>query len=144
MGHHRTVTLTAAGFALAAILISPSRAQGRACSRDLSVTATTHSIPWNAGGFMKTPLGEALQDAIEKSVDKIAAAMRKIPWTASVIECSGTDVYITASADQRIEPGMVLHVYHKNRELTDPGTGAVLDVMMDAIGTIQVASARII
>ena len=91
---------------------------------------------------MKTPLGEALQDAIQKSVDKIAAAMAKIPWTASVIECSGTDVYITASADQRIEPGMVLHVYHKNRELTDPGTGAVLDVIMDDVGSIRVATVR--
>ena len=78
MGHHRAVTLAAADSALAAILISPSYAQGRASSRDLSVKATTHSIP----------------------------------WTASVIECSGTDVYITAGADRGIEPGMVLHVYH--------------------------------
>ena len=142
MGQHRAVTLTAAGFALAAIPTSPSCAQGRACSRDLSVPATTRGIPWNAGGFMKTPLGEALQDAIRKSVDKIAAAMRKIPRTASVIECSGTDVYITAGADQGIEPGMVLHVYHKIRELTEPPTGAVLDMMMDPVGTILAATVR--
>jgi hypothetical protein len=68
--------------------------------------------------------------------------MAKIPWSARVIESSGTDVYITAGEDQGIEPGMTLHVYHKNRELTDPSTGAVLDVMMDPVGTIQVATVR--
>jgi curli biogenesis system outer membrane secretion channel CsgG len=123
-------------------IIYTGTAQGQASSKDIAVTGTTHGFPWNAGGFMKTPLGEALQDAIQKSVDKIAAGMARIPWSASVIESSGTDVYITAGADQGIEPGMALHVYHKNRELTDPSTGAVLDVMMDPVGTIQVATVR--
>ena len=123
-------------------IIYTGTAQGRASARNLQVQGTTHGYDWNSGGFMKTPLGEALQDAIQKSVDKIAAGMARIPWSASVIESSGTDVYITAGADQGIEPGMALHVYHKNRELTDPSTGAVLDVMMDPVGTIQVATVR--
>ena len=33
---------------------------------------------------MKTPLGEALQDAIQKSVDKIAAGMARVPWKVSI------------------------------------------------------------
>jgi curli biogenesis system outer membrane secretion channel CsgG len=123
-------------------IIYTGTAQGRASARTVQVQGTTHGYDWNGGGFMKTPLGEALQDAIQKSVDKIAAGMAKVPWSASVIESSGTDVYITAGEDQGIEPGMTLHVYHKNRELTDPSTGAVLDVMMDPVGTIQVATVR--
>lgn len=123
-------------------IIYTGTAQGRASARTVQVQGTTHGYDWNGGGFMKTPLGEALQDAIQKSVDKIAAGMAKIPWSASVIESSGTDVYITAGADQGIEPGMTLHVYHKNRELTDPSTGVILDVIIDPVGTIQVATVR--
>jgi curli biogenesis system outer membrane secretion channel CsgG len=123
-------------------IIYTGTATGSASARALQVQGTTHGYDWNSGGFMKTPLGEALQDAIQKSVDKIAAGMARVPWSASVIESSGTSVYITAGADQGIEPGMTLRVYHKNRELTDPTTGAVLDVMMDPVGTIQIATVR--
>jgi curli biogenesis system outer membrane secretion channel CsgG len=123
-------------------IIYTGTAKGSASARTVQLQGTTHGYDWNGGGFMKTPLGEALQDAIQKSVDKIAAGMAKVPWSALVIESSGTTVYITAGADQGIEPGMTMHVYHKNRELTDPSTGAVLDVMMDAVGTIQVETVR--
>ena len=36
---------------------------------------------------------------------------------------------------------MTLHVYRKGRILTDPGTGVVLEVLMNRVGTIEVQSA---
>lgn len=108
----------------------------------LGVTGQQGLYQWNAGGFLKTPLGEALQDAIQKSVDKIAIGMAKVPWSAFVIDNDGTNVYITAGADQGIQPGMAFHVYRKGKELVDPSTGVVLDVLTDNVGTIQVANVR--
>ena len=48
---------------------------------------------------------------------------------------SGPDVTPAAA-------GMVLHVWHGNRELADPSTRAVLGVMMDPVGTIRIATVR--
>ena len=38
---------------------------------------------------MNTPLGEALQDAIQKSVDKIAAGIARVPWKVSIATLTG-------------------------------------------------------
>ena len=113
-------------------------AKGRASASTLQVQGRAGGYDWNGGGFLKTPLGEALQDAIQKSVGQIAVAMAKVPWSALVIESDGGNVYITAGADQGIRQGMMLHVYRKNRALTDPSTGVVLDVIMDEVGIIHV------
>jgi len=123
-------------------IIYTGTAEGRATAKTVSVTGQRGLYQWNAGAFLKTPLGEALQDAIQKSVDKIAIGMAKVPWSAFVIDNDGTNVYITAGDDQGIQPGMAFHVYRKGKELTDPSTGVVLDVLTDDVGTIQVASVR--
>ncbi len=121
-------------------IIYTGKAEGRASAKNIQVTGQTGAYQWNAGGFLKTPLGEALQDAIEKSVDKIAIGMAKVPWSSLVIDNDGTNIYITAGADQGIQPGMTFHVYRKGKPLTDPNTGVVLETLMDSVGTIQVAN----
>jgi curli biogenesis system outer membrane secretion channel CsgG len=115
-------------------------AEGHATTKSVQVSGGSGIYAWNGGAFLKTPLGEALQDAIRKCVDQIAVTMAKVPWSAQVIETDGTSVYITAGADQGIQQGEVFHIYRKGKELTDPATGAVLDVLMDPVGTIQVQS----
>ncbi len=117
-------------------------AEGHATARSVEVKGGTGLYEWNGGAFLKTPLGDALQDAIRKSVDQIAAAVAKLPWSALVIDNDGTNVFITAGADQGIWQGAVFHVYRKGKELTDPGTGAVLDVLLDPVGVIEVQSVR--
>jgi curli biogenesis system outer membrane secretion channel CsgG len=117
-------------------------ASGRATTKSINVDASAGLYNWNGGAFLKTPLGEALQDAIRKSVDQIAIGMQKVPWSASVIDCDGKSVYITAGLDQGVWQGAVFHVYRKGRVLTDPSSGVTLDVMYDPIGTIQVQTVR--
>jgi curli biogenesis system outer membrane secretion channel CsgG len=117
-------------------------ATGHASAKSLGVTGTTGLYSWNAGGFLKTPLGQALEDAIRKGVDQIAVGMAKVPWSAQVIDNDGGQVYITAGNDQGIWQGAVFHVYRKGKVLTDPTTGATLDVLFDPVGTITVQTVR--
>jgi curli biogenesis system outer membrane secretion channel CsgG len=117
-------------------------ASGSATTKSVNVDASAGLYNWSGGAFLKTPLGEALQDAIRKSVGQIAIGMAKVPWSASVIDSDGTSVYITAGLDQGVWTGAVFHVYRKGKVLTDPSTGATLDVLYDSVGTIQVQTVR--
>jgi curli biogenesis system outer membrane secretion channel CsgG len=117
-------------------------ASGRGTTKSINIDASAGLYNWNGGAFLKTPLGEALQDAIRQSVDQIAIGMQKVPWSASVIENDGKSVYIAAGMDQGVWTGAVFHVYRKSRELTDPATGVILEVLYDPVGTVQVQSVR--
>jgi curli biogenesis system outer membrane secretion channel CsgG len=117
-------------------------AKGHASTKSVQVLARSGGYDWNGGSFLKTPLGEALQDAIRRSVDQIAIGMAKMPWSALVIDCEGAKVYLTAGENQGVTEGQVFNVYRKGKVLTDPASGAVLDVILEPVGTIQVQSVR--
>lgn len=136
-----TISLRVIDATTSQILFTGS-ASGHATTKTVGVTANAGLYTWSGGAFLKTPLGEALQDAIRKGVDQIAIGMQKVPWSASVIECDGNNVYITAGLDQGIRQGAVFHVYRPGKVLTDPSTGVTLDVLYDAVGTIQVQTVR--
>jgi curli biogenesis system outer membrane secretion channel CsgG len=123
-------------------IIQITTAKGTASAHNFQMQGSSHGLLWDGGAFMKTPLGQALQDAIDKGVEQIAAAMMNVPWSSLVIESDGTQVFITGGADQNIQPGMVMHVSRPGKVLTDPATGAVLDVTMDEVATLQVQSVR--
>ena len=124
-------------------VISTSTAQGTASanSADATLTSTKTGATFGGSTFANTPIGAAAQDAIVKAVDQIAAGMRNVPWSASVVDASDGKVYVSAGADRNVAPGLVLTAYHKGKVLTDPSTGAVLDVEMNKIGTIPPSTA---
>ncbi|MES2941917.1 MAG: hypothetical protein V4772_03495, partial [Pseudomonadota bacterium] len=51
-------------------------------------------------------------------------------------------VYINAGAERNVQPGLLLNVYRKGKVLTDPSTGVVLDVEMQSVGSVRIASVR--
>jgi len=117
-------------------------AKGQATTKSVQVQAHGGGYDWNGGSFLKTPLGEALQDAIRKTVDEIGLAMAKMPWQALVSDADGGNVYLAAGENLGLSPGLVFHVYRKSKVITDPASGAVLDVLLDPVGTIRVQSVR--
>ena len=92
--------------------------------------------------FRATPIGQAGQDAIVRAVDQIAAGMRRVEWSALVVDAAQGGVYVNAGADRNVQPGLTLAVWRPGRTLTDPGTGEVLDVEMARIGRVQVQTVR--
>jgi curli biogenesis system outer membrane secretion channel CsgG len=123
-------------------IIQITTAKGSASAHNFQVQGSSGGLHWDGGAFMKTPLGQALQDAIDKGVEQIAAVMLSVPWSSLVIESDGTQVFITGGADQNIQPGMVMHVTRPGKVLTDPATGAVLDTTMEDVATLQIQSVR--
>lgn len=125
-------------------VISTSSAEGRASSRTSEAGLVDNFGGGRLGGeiFRATPIGQAGQDAIVRAVDQIASGMRRVAWTAMVVEATEAGVYLNAGADRNVERGMILDVWRPGRTLTDPGTGEVLDVEMARIGRVEVETVR--
>ena len=125
-------------------VVSTSNAQGRASSRTSEAGLVDNWGGGHLGGeiFRATPIGQAGQDAIVRAVDQIAAGMRRVEWTALVVDAAATGIYLNAGADRNVQPGLTLSVWRPGRTLTDPGTGQVLDVEMARIGRVQVETVR--
>lgn len=125
-------------------VVSTSSAQGRASSRTSEAGLVDNWGGGHLGGeiFRTTPIGQAGQDAIVRAVDQIAAGMRRVEWTALVVDAAQNGVYLNAGADRNVQPGLTLSVWRPGRTLTDPGTGQVLDVEMSRIGRVRVETVR--
>lgn len=125
-------------------VIATAKAEGRASTTQTSVGVTDSRTGASLAtdSFKTTPLGKAAKTAIAAAVQKIGQGMQAVPWSAQIVEAEGGQVYVNIGADQNIAAGTVLHVYRKAKTLTDPGTGAVLEVLMDDIGTIRILGVR--
>lgn len=87
-------------------------------------------------------LGQATRQAIEQAVIFIIRSTEQVPWTGRVVEVAGGQVYINAGASAGVKPGDRFMVTAVVRELTDPDSGALLGIVEDKRGEIEVVSAQ--
>lgn len=125
-------------------VISTSTAKGSASSNTADATINNPGTGATFGGsaFQTTPIGKAAQDAVIKAVERIAAGMLNVPWSAQVVDATDGKVYINAGSDRNVKLGLLLTVYRKGKVFTDPSTGVVLDVDMQKLGVIQIDGVR--
>ncbi len=124
-------------------VVSTSSAKGAASSNSADAAIVNSSgASLGADAFRATPIGQAGEQAIVKALEQIAAGMKNVPWTALVVDADAGTVYVNAGAERNVQAGMILNVYRKGREFTDPATGMVLDVSLEKIGVIQVSGVR--
>ncbi len=95
-----------------------------------------------ANAFRETAVGKAVQDAILKAVNQIVLNAGGVPWSGLVVENRGGLIYINAGTNQNVRSGMTFGVYRKGEPLIDPGTGLVLDLSSERLGSIRVESVR--
>jgi len=91
------------------------------------------------GGLsVKTPLGKATRECIEKIVNRIVERMETVPWQAKVVKVSNGNVYVNAGTDAGIGVGQVLQAYKIGEELIDPDTGLSLGAEETYVGKIEI------
>ncbi len=113
-------------------------ASGSAKSTGLNVGISSGDVDFGAGGFNKTPLGQATRQAIHDAVNFIINKMEGIPFTAKVIKFSGSKVYVNAGSSMNIRPGDKLYAYSKGEEFIDPDTGLNLGSEETLVGTVEI------
>lgn len=120
-------------------IVASERILGEAGGRSLSLGLYRSGVGLNLGGFEKTPIGEAAQDAIAQAVYFIAMEMEDYEISANVVMVRGDQVIINRGEEFGVSVGDEFLIQEVGEVLTDPETGAVLDVFEGEVtGRIKV------
>jgi curli biogenesis system outer membrane secretion channel CsgG len=100
-----------------------------------------------AGGFIKTPLGQATREAIAEAV---AFVSRSVPTGSSgttssglkIIKSDGRKIYINGGLNRGLSVGDRYSVYSVGEALIDPDTGLQLGSTDEMIGVIEIAEVK--
>ncbi|MDP8235356.1 MAG: CsgG/HfaB family protein [Candidatus Erginobacter occultus] len=114
------------------------RVAGSADAGGLKIGYSNSDFGGDLGGFRKTPLGEATQEAIDEAVQKIASRLKNVPWQGKIIKASPSQVYINSGSEGGISDGMEFDVYRQGEALIDPDTGLNLGAETEKIGRVKV------
>lgn len=108
-------------------IVSKQRIIGRAGRTGLNLGLTKGKFSGDIGGFLKTPIGEAIQDSVNQACLFFAKEMQDIPADASVVTVKDGNVIINRGSAHNFMPGVILTMTEKGEDLIDPDTGEILE-----------------
>jgi len=109
-------------------IVSKKRIVGKPSARKLNIGYAGTDFGVDLGGFKKTPLGQAAQDAIVQAAKFFAMSMEEFPFEGSVIKVSDSGkVIINRGSQYGVEVGQILVLRTEGEQLIDPDTGEILD-----------------
>jgi curli biogenesis system outer membrane secretion channel CsgG len=102
-----------------------------------------------SSNFGETIIGEATMDAVDKLAIEIrtvnlsgGAGDRSVDLDARVADVDGNNITINAGQAAGLQVGQTFTIYHKGKEIKDPTTGEVLDVLTTPIGQLTLTLVR--
>lgn len=118
------------------------RVEGKA--QTTGIAADYNEDDWGLGGqyFHKTPLGKAIQNAIDQGVILLGTRILNAPWTGKVVMAKPGKIYINVGERNGVKVGDTFVVYHRGEELRDPDTGELLDYEEEKLGTISIITVK--
>jgi len=118
------------------------RVEGKA--QTTGVAADYNEADWGLGGkyFTKSPLGKAIQNAIDQGVLLLGTRMLKAEWTGKVVLAKPGKIYINVGERNGVKVGDTFVVYRRGEELRDPDTGELLDFEEEKLGSISVITVK--
>lgn len=119
-------------------VIDSRRVEGEARSGGLSV-GYSGRFDLSSSNFKKTPLGKAVQMAIDRAVVYISEKLSQVPWKGKVVTFKDGLVFINAGENANVQVGDTFQVLREGESLVDPDTG--IDLGSE---TTQVARIKII
>ncbi len=122
-------------------VVASKKVIGKAKSSGMSVGFTDQNWSGNMGGFKKTNVGTAVEQAIDDAVAFIVTQIPSLHWSGNVILVKGNLVYINRGTREGVAAGQVFNV-GSSEILRDPATGETLDVAFTTKGQIKVETVK--
>ncbi len=120
-------------------VLASQRVEGKAAAGGMSFGMNVAGVGFGTSGFKKTPLGKAVQMAIDNAVALISEKLKGVPFSARVVKVVGDDeMLISGGAKTGISDGDVFTVYSVGESLVDPSTGEQLGTELEKKGTVKV------
>ena len=114
---------------------------GTAKSSAMSVGFVDRDFGGDIGGFKKTNVGTAVEQATDQGDAFIITQIPNLHWSGNVILVKGPQVYINRGSREGVAVGEVFKV-GSSEVLRDPATGETLDVAFTEKGQIKVVSVK--
>lgn len=121
-------------------VIDSVRVEGNASKSTMGLNAAVMGAGIDTASYLKTPTGQAAQQAIDQAVAFIIQKMEKVAWQGNIVTIKEDEIYINAGKNLSINIGNIFIVYKKGEELIDPESGTTLGSEIKNIGEIQVQS----
>ena len=106
-------------------ILDSKRVEGEAKSGGLSL-GYSGDFDINSSNFQKTPLGKAVQMAIDRAVVYISQKAADISWRGKVVMVKDDEIFINAGQNVGVQSGDTFSVWHEGEALIDPDTGIEL------------------
>lgn len=90
------------------------------------------------GGYDETIEGEALRAAIVKFVENIVNQLNKKPWSATIADAYGDEIYINAGANSNVNIGLKISCYSQDKEIRDPKSNLIIGYREEYIGDFEI------
>ena len=122
-------------------VVASEKVVGQAARTGLDVGFRDRDWGADLGGFKKTNVGKAVEQAIDEAVFFISAQLEHIPWEGTVVLVKNGMVYVNRGAREGVAPGQTF-VIGNAEQLRDPDTGEVLDTSVEKAGTVVIESVK--
>ncbi|HMD60110.1 MAG TPA: CsgG/HfaB family protein [Opitutaceae bacterium] len=122
-------------------IVASKKVIGTAKSSALSVGFVDRDWGGDLGGFKKTNVGTAVEQAIDQAVAFIVTQIPNLHWSGNVVLVKGSQVYINRGSREGVAVGQVFKV-GTSEVLRDPATGETLDVAFTEKGQVKVVSVK--
>jgi curli biogenesis system outer membrane secretion channel CsgG len=122
-------------------VIDSKRVEGEARSGGLSI-GYSGSFDLSSSNFKKTPLGQALQMAIDRAVVYISEKLDDVPWQGKVVSFKEGVVFVNAGQNANIAVGDTFQVMREGEALIDPDTGMDLGSEATKLADIKITDVQ--
>ncbi len=119
-------------------IVYATKGKGKASQTGLAADLIKDEKSYSADATMTTPLGQASRQALQEAVVGLLMGMPKMRWSARVVDVRNGVVYVGATGNDGMQPGLELEVYEAGEALIDPATGQSLGAPERFVGTIVI------
>jgi len=122
-------------------VIDSQRVEGKAKASGASFSYQD-SGGWGGslGGFKKTPIGKACQQAINDALVYIIQRMESIPWQGAIAAIDQYGIIINNGGENGIKIGDRFTVFKTGQDIIDPTTGVSLGSRKFRSGVLEIVS----
>jgi len=121
-------------------LMATADASGKAQSTSFKLQSGARFGFADFSTFENSPLGDAMNKALDATVAKILEKLGNSPWSARVadFDAASKEVTINAGTDTGVQVGDTFEVMHVDKVIKDPDTGETLGVKTSKIGRVKI------
>lgn len=122
-------------------IIDSQRVEGEANTGGFSL-GYSGSFSLGTSSFKKTPLGKAVQMAIDRAVEYVANKLENVPWRGRVVTVKDGTIFVNAGTNAGLQTGSTFTVCKEGEALVDPETGVELGKENTKIGAIKITEVQ--